>query len=166
MAQLLFAIWLGWLPAGGYQTVGNGSFMDILSHMIMPVCILSFATVAGWSRYVRASLIDVIGQDYIRTARAKGQTPRKVIWRHAMRNALMPIVTVVALDLVQIVSGAVITETIFSWPGIGRLFVEAMDGRDYPVLMGLMMISSFTMVAANFAADMIYTFIDPRVRLA
>ena len=166
MAQLLFAIWLGWLPAGGYQTVGNGSFMDIISHMIMPVCILSFATVAGWSRYVRASLIDVIGQDYIRTARAKGQTPRKVIWRHAMRNALMPIVTVVALDLVQIVSGAVITETIFSWPGIGRLFVEAMDGRDYPVLMGLMMISSFTMVAANFAADMIYTFIDPRVRLA
>jgi len=166
MAQLLFAIWLGWLPAGGYQTVGNGSFMDIISHMIMPVCILSFATVAGWSRYVRASLIDVIGPGYIRTARAKGPTPRKVIWRHAMRNALMPIVTVVALDLVQIVSGAVITETIFSWPGIGRLFVEAMDGRDYPVLMGLMMISSFTMVAANFAADMIYTFIDPRVRLA
>ena len=106
--------------------------MDIISHMIMPVCILSFATVAGWSRYVRASLIDVIGQDYIRTARAKGQTPRKVIWRHAMRNALMPIVTVVALDLVQIVSGAVITETIFSWPGIGRLFVEAMDGVTTP----------------------------------
>ncbi|WP_210492453.1 ABC transporter permease [Microvirga antarctica] len=166
MAQLVFAIWLGWLPAGGFQTVGNGSFMDVLTHMVMPVCILSFATIAGWSRYVRASLIDVIGQDYIRTARAKGQTPRKVIWRHAVRNALLPIVTVVALDIVQIVSGAVITETIFSWPGIGRLFVESMDGRDYPVLMGLMMISSFTMVAANFAADMLYAVIDPRVRLA
>jgi peptide/nickel transport system permease protein len=166
MAQLLFAIWLGWLPAGGYQTVGDGSFLDVLSHLVMPVCILSFATVAGWSRYMRASLLEVIGQDYIRTARAKGQTPRKVIWHHGVRNALLPVVTVVALDLVQIVSGAVITETIFSWPGIGRLFVESMDGRDYPVLMGLMMISSFTMVAANFAADTLYAVIDPRVRIA
>ena len=166
MAQLVFAIWLKWLPAGGYQTVGNGSVADIAHHMIMPVAILAFATIAGWSRYMRASLIGVIGQDYIRTARAKGQTRNGVIWHHAVRNALLPVVTVVALDMVHIVSGAVITETIFSWPGIGRLFVESMDGRDYPVLMGLMMISSFTMVAANFFADVLYAVIDPRVAAA
>jgi peptide/nickel transport system permease protein len=166
MAQLVFAIWFRLLPAGGYETVGDGSLGDRLAHMAMPVAILAFATVAGWSRYMRASLIEVLSQDYIRTARAKGQTRRGVVWGHALRNALMPVVTIVALDFVQIVTGAVITETIFSWPGIGRLFVEAMDGRDYPVLMGLMMISSMTLVFANLLADILYAMIDPRIREA
>jgi peptide/nickel transport system permease protein len=166
MAQLVFAIWLRILPAGGYETVGDGSLIDRLAHMVMPVAILSFATVAGWSRYVRASLIEVLTQDYIRTARAKGQTRSGVVWRHALRNALLPVVTIVALDFVHVVTGAVITETIFSWPGIGRLFVEAMDGRDYPVLMGLMMISSITLVLANLIADILYALIDPRIREA
>jgi peptide/nickel transport system permease protein len=113
---------------------------------------------------MRASLIGVMGQDFMRTARAKGQTRRGIVWGHGVRNAILPVITVVALDLVTIVSGAVITESIFSWPGIGRLFVESMDGRDYPVLMGLMMISSFAMVAANVIADVLYAAIDPRVR--
>ncbi|MFT8247134.1 ABC transporter permease [Roseomonas sp. BN140053] len=164
MAQLVFAIWLRWLPAGGYETIGDGSFADRLAHLAMPVAILSFATVAGWSRYVRASLIEVMAQDYIRTARAKGRTRGGAIRWHALRNAMLPVVTVVTLDFVHVVSGAVITETIFSWPGIGRLFVEAMDGRDYPVLMGLMMISSLTLVLANLVADLLYALIDPRIR--
>ena len=166
MAQLVFAISLRWLPAGGYETVGDKSMLDHLWHLIMPVAILSFATIAGWSRYIRASLIEVVNQDYIRTARAKGQSRWGVIWHHAVRNALLPVVTIIALDFVHIITGAVITETIFSWPGIGRLFIESMEGRDYPVLMGLMMISSVTLVLANLAADILYTIIDPRVRTA
>lgn len=166
MAQLIFSIWLRWLPAGGVQTIGDGSFVDVLKHMLMPTLILAFATIAGWSRYMRGSLIGVMGQDYIRTARAKGRSRNGVVWHHAVRNALLPVITVVTLDLVQIVSGAVLTETIFSWPGIGALFVSSMDGRDYPVLMALMMISSFTMVASNFVADLLYAVVDPRVREA
>jgi peptide/nickel transport system permease protein len=157
---------LGWLPTGGYHTIGGGGFLDRLMHMAMPVTILTVATVAGWSRYMRASMIEVLSQDYIRTARAKGQSRSGVVLGHGLRNALLPVITVVSLDIVHVVSGAVITETIFSWPGIGRLFVEAMNGRDYPVLMGLMMIGSVTMVFANLLADILYAVIDPRIRHA
>jgi len=166
MAQLTFSVLLGWLPTGGYHTIGGGGLADRLAHMAMPVTILTVATVAGWSRYMRASMIEVLSQDYIRTARAKGQSRAGVVLGHGLRNALLPVITVVSLDIVHVVSGAVITETIFSWPGIGRLFVEAMNGRDYPVLMGLMMIGSVTMVFANLLADMLYAAVDPRIRHA
>lgn len=165
MLQLVFAVSLHWLPSGGWATVGDGSFADHLPYMIMPVTILAFATVAKWARYLRASMIDVLHQDFIRTAHAKGQTRRLVILRHALSNAVLPFVTVVALDLVNIVSGTVITELVFRWPGIGNLFVQSMEGRDYPVLMGIMMIGSLVLVFSNLLADVLYAAFDPRVRL-
>lgn len=164
MMQLLFSILLGWLPAAGYTTFGNASLVDRLAHLAMPAIVLSLATAAGWSRFLRSSLLDVLRQDYIRTAFAKGQSVRGMLLHHALRNALVPLVTVISLDLASIISGAVITETVFAWPGIGRLFIESMDGRDYPVLMGLMMTGSLALVLANLAADIAYAVIDPRIR--
>jgi peptide/nickel transport system permease protein len=137
---------------------------DRLAHLAMPALVLSLATIASWSRFLRSSLIDVLEQDYIRTAFAKGHGFAGVILRHALRNALIPVVTVISLDLASVISGAVITETVFAWPGIGRLFVESMDGRDYPVLMGLMMLGSVALILANLLADLLYAAIDPRIR--
>lgn len=162
--QLIFSIWLGWLPSAGYASFGDGSLGDRLAHLVMPVIVLSAATIASWSRYVRASVVEALGQDYIRTARAKGLGEWAALTRHALRNALLPTVTIVALDVGSVVSGAVVTETVFAWPGLGRLFVESMDGRDYPVLMGLMMIGSAAVILSNIVADILYTIIDPRVR--
>ncbi len=164
MMQLLFAISLGWLPVAGYETIGAGGFVDRLAHLAMPAVVLSLATVAAWSRYLRASMVDALGQDYIRTAYAKGHGTLGVLFKHALRNALLPVVTVVSLEMASIISGAVITETVFAWPGIGRLFVESMDGRDYPVLMALMMMGSAALVFSNLAADIVYALIDPRIR--
>ena len=164
MLQLVFSILLGWLPAAGYASFGDDSVSGRLSHLVMPACVLALATAATWSRFLRASLLDTLRQDYIRTAWAKGQSLAGVLLRHALRNALIPVVTVVALDLASVISGAVITETVFAWPGIGRLFVESMDGRDYPVLMGLLMLGSLALVLANLLADIAYAVIDPRIR--
>jgi peptide/nickel transport system permease protein len=164
LLQLLFSIALGWLPSAGYQTIGGGSFGDRLAHIAMPAAVLSLATIASWSRYIRSGMVDVLNQDYIRTAYAKGLREPGVILHHALRNALIPAVTIIALDLASIISGAVITETVFAWPGIGRLFIESMDGRDYPVLMGLMMLGSLAIVLANIAADLAYATLDPRIR--
>jgi peptide/nickel transport system permease protein len=164
MMQLLFAISLGWLPVAGYETIGAGSLIDRLAHLAMPAVVLSLATVAAWSRFLRASMVDALGQDYIRTAYAKGHSTAGVLIKHALRNALLPVVTVVSMEMASIISGAVITETVFAWPGIGRLFVESMDGRDYPVLMGLMMMGSAALVLSNLAADVVYALIDPRIR--
>jgi len=164
MLQLIFAVWLRWLPSGGYSTIGVDSVSDRLLHMAMPVSILAFATIAKWARYMRASMIEILRQDFIRTARAKGQSHFGVVVGHGLRNALLPFVTVVALDLVNIVSGTVITEAVFSWPGIGKLFVQSMNARDYPVLMGIMMIGSMVLVFANLAADFLYAAIDPRIK--
>jgi peptide/nickel transport system permease protein len=164
MMQLLFAITLGWLPVAGYETIGAGGLIDRLVHLAMPAAVLSLATVAAWSRYLRASMEDALGQDYIRTAYAKGHSITGVLFKHALRNALLPLVTVVSMEMASIISGAVITETVFAWPGIGRLFVESMDGRDYPVLMALMMMGSAALVFSNLAADIVYALIDPRIR--
>jgi peptide/nickel transport system permease protein len=163
LMQLLFSIRLGWLPAAGYDSFGE-SPSGRLAHLVMPACVLSLATVATWSRFLRASLIDVLAQDYIRTARAKGRGPVGTLFLHALRNAATPVVTVIALDLASVISGAVITETVFAWPGIGRLFIESMEGRDYPVLMGLMMAGSLALVGANVLADMLCAMLDPRIR--
>ena len=164
LLQLLFSITLGWLPSAGYETIGGGGFGDRLAHIAMPAAVLSLATVASWSRYIRSGMLDTLGQDYIRTARAKGLSRTAVLITHALRNALIPAVTIIALDLASVISGAVITETVFSWPGIGRLFIESMDGRDYPVLMGLMMLGSGALIAANLVADLAYSALDPRIR--
>jgi peptide/nickel transport system permease protein len=164
MLQLLFSIELGLLPAAGYETIGDSGVRDRLVHLIMPAVVLSLATVASWSRFLRSSLLDALTQDYIRTAYAKGHSPLGVLWHHALRNALIPVVTIVSLDLASVISGAIITESVFAWPGVGSLFVESMDARDYPVLMGLMMLGSVSLILANLLADAVYAAIDPRIR--
>ncbi|MDE1991687.1 MAG: ABC transporter permease [Rhizobiaceae bacterium] len=164
LLQLLFSVALGWLPSAGYQSIGNGAFLDRLAHLVMPAAVLSLATIASWSRFIRAGMADVLNQDYIRTAYAKGQGAMGVIFRHALRNAMIPAITVIAVDFGTVISGAVITETVFAWPGIGRLFMESMDGRDYPMLMGLMMMGSVGIIAANLLADLAYAALDPRIR--
>ena len=164
LLQLLFSIRLGWLPAAGYTVFGDASMTDRLAHLVMPAGVMALATAATWSRFLRASLIGILEQDYVRTAYAKGRGLAGVVMWHGLRNAAIPFVTVAALDLASIISGAVITETVFAWPGIGRLFVESMNGRDYPVLMGLMMLGSLALVLANLAADIACALIDPRIR--
>jgi peptide/nickel transport system permease protein len=164
MLQLLFSIHWALLPAAGYETIGDTGLLDHLRHLAMPAAVLSLATIANWSRFLRGSLVDALQQDYVRTAYAKGHGTAGVIVHHALRNALLPVVTIISLDLASLISGAIITETVFAWPGIGRLFVESMDARDYPVLMGLMMLGSLALVLANLCADLVYTLIDPRIR--
>jgi peptide/nickel transport system permease protein len=161
--QLVFSVQLGWLPTSGRETVGNASFIDHLKHLILPGIVLSIRQIAGWSRYMRAALLDVVNADYIRTARAKGLVERSVILGHAVKNALIPVVSIMALDLAGLFSGAVITETVFGWPGIGRLFVQAMFSRDYPLLMGILMMGSFMVVFFNLVADIAYAWLDPRI---
>src|SRR5579862_3056608 len=162
--QLVFALKLGWLPVSGTHTVGVSSFSDRAAHLLLPALVLSLRNVAGWSRYLRGSLISVLGADYVRTARAKGLREGQVVLVHALRNALVPVVSVMALGLADLFSGAVITETVFSWPGIGRLFVQAVFSRDYPLLMGILLMGSFMVVAFNLVADVVYGILDPRVR--
>ncbi|RUT31071.1 ABC transporter permease [Arsenicitalea aurantiaca] len=164
LLQLLFSVQLGWLPSAGYQSIGDGSFLDRLRYIAMPAAVLSFATIASWSRFIRSGMVDVLNQDYIRTAYAKGRSERGVVAFHALRNAMIPAVTIIAVDFVTIISGAVITETVFAWPGIGRLFMESMNGRDYPMLMGLMMMGSVGIILANIIADLAYASLDPRIR--
>ena len=130
--QLVFSVQLGWLPVAGTETVGATSLGDHLKHLILPAVVLSFRNIAGWSRHLRASLLGVLRADFIRTARAKGLPERAVIGGHGVRNALIPVLSIMALGLADMFSGAVITETIFAWPGIGRMFVQAMFSRDYP----------------------------------
>jgi len=164
LLQLLFSVELGWLPSAGYKSIGGGSVADRLSHLAMPVAVLALATIASWSRFIRSGMIDVLNQDYVRTAYAKGRTERGVVFAHVLRNAMIPAVTVMAVDFGTVISGAVITETVFAWPGIGRLFMESMNGRDYSMLMGLMMIGSVGIILANIIADLVYAMLDPRIR--
>jgi peptide/nickel transport system permease protein len=162
--QLLFSVKLGWLPVAGTETVGASSLGDHLLHLILPAVVLSFRYIAGWSRYLRSSLLGVLRADYVRTARAKGLPETAVVGIHALRNALIPLVSIMALNLAALFSGAVITETVFAWPGIGRMFVQAMFARDYPLLMGILMLGSVMVVVFNLVADVLYGILDPRIR--
>jgi len=162
--QLVFGVFLGWLPIAGTETVGASSLADHLLHLILPTIFLSFNYIAGWSRYLRSSLLSVLRADYVRTARAKGLPERKVIGVHALRNALIPLLSIMALNLSSLFSGAVITETVFAWPGIGRMFVQAMFSRDYPLLMGILMLGSLMVIVFNLVADLLYGILDPRIR--
>lgn len=165
MLQLLLAVKLRWLPVAGVgQVGGDGGFLDSLRYLIMPTLVLSLFTVARWSRYVRSGMLEVLGQDYVRTARAKGLKETRVVLKHALKNSLIPVITVMAVDLAGLVSGAVVTETIFAWPGMGSLMIESVRKVDYPVLMALMLFTSFAVVLFNFLADMAYGLLDPRIR--
>jgi peptide/nickel transport system permease protein len=162
--QLVFGVWLGWLPVAGTHTAGDSSVGDHLLHLILPASVLSVRYVAGWSRYLRSSMLTELRSDYVRTARAKGVSESRVVGVHALRNALIPVVSIMALNLADLFSGAIITETIFAWPGIGRLFVQAMFARDYPLLMGILLLGSVMVVVFNLIADIVYGIIDPRIR--
>lgn len=162
--QLVFAVWLRWLPVAGTETVGASSLGDHLLHLVLPSIVLSLRYVAGWSRYLRSSMLVVLRADFVRTARAKGLSERTVVGGHALRNAMIPVISVMALNLSGLFSGAVITETIFAWPGIGRMFVQAMFSRDYPLLMGILLLGSTMVVVFNLLADILYAVLDPRIR--
>jgi peptide/nickel transport system permease protein len=161
----VFSVRLAWLPAGNIATVGNESLLDYARHLIEPCIVLSLVTVAIWSRYMRASMLEVISQDYVRTARAKGLRRFQVLLHHSMRNALLPMITVAGLQVPTLLSGALVTETVFTWPGMGRLFLDSLGYRDYPVVMGLLMFSALLVLIGSLLADLLYVVADPRVRL-
>lgn len=152
-------------PVGGMNTFGkNGDIPDLLWHLVLPVTALSFGWIAWYSRFLRSSMLDVLHEDYVRTARAKGVKDRWVHYRHALRNAVLPLVTLIALDLPSLFAGALFVETIFSWPGMGRLFWDAAKGRDYPVLLGVVMITAVLIIVCNILADLAYGWLDPQVK--
>lgn len=180
---LIFAVHFGIFPAGGivgdtaniptFNGPGYWAYFvhhpwhagtDFLSHLILPALVLAIVGIATDSRFMRASMLDVINQDYVRTARAKGLSPRVVVLKHALRNALMPIITNVALALPGLLGGAIITETIFGWPGMGQLFAHALNGSDYPVLQALLMIGAAGVLVGNLLGDLAYAWVDPRIR--
>jgi peptide/nickel transport system permease protein len=168
--MMIFGVRLGWLPIGGVMTPGIETapfwvrFLDQLKYMILPVTVLSLFDMGSWMRYARSSMLEVIKQDYVRTARAKGLPERTVIFKHALRNALIPIITLLGLSLPSVISGATITETIFSIPGMGRLTVQAMLSNDYPVAMVCLILESTLLIIGNLIADLLYAVVDPRIR--
>ncbi|TCO46253.1 peptide/nickel transport system permease protein [Kribbella antiqua] len=163
----VFALTLGWFPTGGMLTLGRGGgFADRLSHLVLPVVVLATAIAANMVRYVRSSMIDAFGQDYIRTAKAKGLGTSVITNKHALRNALIPVVTVIGVDLSALIGGAIVTEQIFQWPGIGLLTIQSIGARDYAVLMGINLIAAVAVFAANLLTDIAYAVVDPRVAYA
>lgn len=152
-------------PSGGMRTIGgNNNLLDLAWHLVLPVTALSASWAAWYSRFLRSSLMDVLHEDYVRTARAKGASDRSVYYKHALRNAILPLVTMIGLDLPSLFAGALFIETIFAWPGMGRLFWDAARGRDYPVLLAVVMIDAVIIIFCNLLADLFYGILDPRVK--
>jgi len=167
MLIILFSVELKWLPSSGMLTVGAPpSVADLASHLVMPALVLCTWPLAQLTRYVRSSMVEVLTQDYIRTARSKGVAERRVLIRHALRNGLIPIVTVLGILTPQLLSGAVVTETIFAWPGLGRLAVDSAITRDYPVMMGVTLLASGLVICSNIIVDVTYALLDPRITYA
>jgi len=164
MLILLFSEALPWLPPSGLAEYGReGDLLSRLRHAVLPTLTLGLIQMAAVMRFTRSSLLEALRQDYVRTARAKGLADGRVVWRHALRNALIPVVTVIGLSLPTLVGGAVLTETVFAWPGIGRLAVGAVFERDYPVIMGVNLVVAAVVITANLLTDLAYTVIDPRI---
>jgi peptide/nickel transport system permease protein len=164
--QLVFANELGWLPSSGRATFGGSGVGDRIAHLILPATVLAVAHAAGWSRYLRGSLKDALAMPFTRGARSRGVGERRIVLHHALGNALLPFVTVVLLDASIMASGAVVTESVFAWPGIGSLFTEALARRDYTVLMAFLMCASVAVVVLNLVADIAVRALDPRTREA
>jgi peptide/nickel transport system permease protein len=163
----IFSIKLGWLPTANMNTVGQPvTVLDSLRHLILPATVLGLAEAAPLIRYIRSSMLEVIRQEYVTVARAKGLPERIVIYRHALRNALIPVVTVVALRLPILLGGTIIIETIFQWPGMGRLAYDAVRGHDYPMIMAINLILATLILVSNLVADILYAVIDPRIKYA
>ncbi len=162
---LVFSVWLGWLPSAGMQSVrGPTSVGDLLAHLVLPAFVLSLREMASLIRYTRAGMLEVLGQDYIRLARAKGLPEYRVVLDHAFRNAALPVITLVGLFIPRLVGGSVVVETLFSWPGMGRLVVEAAFARNYPVLMGEIVLVGAVVILGSLLADLAYGVADPRIR--
>jgi peptide/nickel transport system permease protein len=162
---LLFSVTLHWLPASGTSTLGDGGFTDQLRHLAMPVVTLALATAGQFTRYVRASMIETLRLDYVRTARAKGADERRVVLVHAFRNALIPVVTVIALSFGTLFSGALITETMFAQPGMGKMIYDAILGNDYNLALVGLLFATFVTLISNLIADLAYGWLDPRIVL-
>ena len=170
MLILLFSVsfhaWgLPWLPSGGQQsTIGGGDPLDLLAHLAMPATVLSFFYLSVWSRFVRSSTLEVLSQDYIRTARAKGMAERRVLYVHALRNAIVPLVTLIGLELPGLVAGGLVVEVVFGWPGVGLLAYERAKSFDFTTVMGITTFVAFLVLAGNLLADVLYAVLDPRIR--
>ena len=190
MAVAIFAVALKWFPTGGVRTTGMEGdiiealaniftlgrsypelagmqgkiILDGLRHVALPVFVLTFFNMAVWSRYTRSSMLEVMRQDYMRTARAKGLIERVVIMKHGLRNALIPLITILALTIPALFAGAIITESIFSWPGMGRMFIDAVSNVDWPVVQGILVITAGLVIFSNLLADILYAVVDPRMQ--
>jgi len=170
LLMILFGVQLGWLPISGLKSLGYMPssylliFLDRVKHLILPVLLSAFGGLAGFSRYVRSNMLEVIQQDYIKTARAKGLPERQVVYHHALRNALLPVITILGLSVPGLIGGSVIFETIFAIPGMGQLFYGSVMARDYPVIMGILVIGAFLTLLGNLVADISYSLADPRIR--
>lgn len=170
MMILLFSVHLGWLPSGGMQTVGAdltgwSAVTDVASHLVLPTITLALFYMALYTRLMRASMLEVYGQDFVTTARAKGLDERRVAYRHVFRNALLPMVTMLGLQVGALLGGSVLVETVFGWPGLGRLAFEAVFQRDHNLLLGILLLSSLVVVVVNVAVDLAYARLDPRIEL-
>ena len=172
LLMILFGVHLGWLPISGIRSLNaeylppGMAFWDLIRHLILPVLLAAFGGLAGLSRYMRANMLEVIRQDFILTARAKGLSERAVIYRHALRNALLPVITILGLSVPGLIGGSVIFETIFAIPGMGQLFYMAVMARDYPVVMGILFIGAVLTLFGNLLADVFYALADPRIRVS
>lgn len=162
---IVFGVKLRWLPVSGmYSISGERSIADLATHLILPVLVMATIAMAEITRFTRSSMLEVLGEDYVRTARAKGLGAGTILRRHALRNALFPVVTVIGLLVPRFVGGAAITETVFAWPGVGRLAVDAAFTRDYPLIMSIVVLISIAVVISNLLTDLAYYFLDPRLR--
>ena len=172
LLMILFGVQLGWLPISGIRSLNyeylpaGAAFWDLVKHLILPVTLSAFGGLAGLSRYMRSNMLEVIRQDYITTARAKGLSERAVIYKHALRNALLPVITILGLSIPGLIGGSVIFETIFAIPGMGQLFYMSVMSRDYPVVMGILFIGAVLTLLGNLIADVSYAVADPRIRVS
>jgi len=163
---IVFAGMLHWIPSGGVGTLGTSSTLyDRFIHLIGPSAVLGLWMTATWSRFTRSSVLEVIGRDFIRTARAKGVRERTVLLRHTLRNALIPLITLAGLEFRNLIGGALVTETVFAWPGVGRLYLDSLGFQDYPVILGLLLTTSVLVLFGSLFADILYAVVDPRIRL-
>jgi peptide/nickel transport system permease protein len=163
--MVAFSLWLGWLPASGmFAPYGGGDLRDLLAHLILPAVTLAAASTAIVTRLTRSSMLEVLSQEYVRTARSKGLVERAVVVRHGLWNALMPIVTVVGVQAGYLLGGAVLTETVFAWPGVGTLMVQGILARDFPLVQGCVLVVALTFAVINLGVDLLYAYLDPRIR--
>jgi peptide/nickel transport system permease protein len=168
MMIVLFAVKLGWLPVGGMATIGGqpgGTVLDVLRHLILPTLALGLFYAAIYARVMRSSMLEVSQLDFVRTARAKGLSRRQVTLGHVLRNALLPVVTILGVQMGTVLAGSVVIESVFSWPGIGSLLFDSVSSRNYPVVLGIMVLGSLVVIGANLAVDLVYMWLDPRIEI-